>query len=71
MYIDIYVHICIYVPVIYSDVSDLSLSSISLMCTLFFYIDFNSSALEQYDALLTSNIVPMYRAFRGRIQDFD
>ncbi|NXG80266.1 ENPP3 phosphodiesterase, partial [Baryphthengus martii] len=26
--------------------------------------NFNSSALEQYDALLTSNIVPMYRAFR-------
>ncbi|NWI93387.1 PDE2 phosphodiesterase, partial [Pitta sordida] len=25
--------------------------------------NFNSSALEQYDALLTSNIVPMYRAF--------
>ncbi|KAJ7406372.1 hypothetical protein WISP_134246 [Willisornis vidua] len=30
----------------------------NLMC------DFNSSALEQYDALLTSNIVPMYTAFR-------
>ncbi|XP_068794427.1 ectonucleotide pyrophosphatase/phosphodiesterase family member 3 isoform X2 [Struthio camelus] len=26
--------------------------------------NFNSSALEQYDALLTSNIVPMYTAFR-------
>ncbi|NWR66004.1 ENPP3 phosphodiesterase, partial [Bucorvus abyssinicus] len=26
--------------------------------------NFNSSALDQYDALLTSNIVPMYRAFR-------
>uniref|UniRef100_A0A672UL67 Ectonucleotide pyrophosphatase/phosphodiesterase 3 n=1 Tax=Strigops habroptila TaxID=2489341 RepID=A0A672UL67_STRHB len=26
--------------------------------------NFNSSVLEQYDALLTSNIVPMYRAFR-------
>ncbi|XP_008922126.2 venom phosphodiesterase 1 [Manacus vitellinus] len=26
--------------------------------------NFNSSAVEQYDALLTSNIVPMYRAFR-------
>ncbi|GAB0186707.1 ectonucleotide pyrophosphatase/phosphodiesterase family member 3 [Grus japonensis] len=26
--------------------------------------NFSSSALEQYDALLTSNIVPMYRAFR-------
>ncbi|NXK97061.1 ENPP3 phosphodiesterase, partial [Formicarius rufipectus] len=26
--------------------------------------NFNSSALEQYDALLTSNIVPMYSAFR-------
>ncbi|NXD83446.1 ENPP3 phosphodiesterase, partial [Halcyon senegalensis] len=26
--------------------------------------NFNSTALEQYDALLTSNIVPMYRAFR-------
>ncbi|NWS23007.1 ENPP3 phosphodiesterase, partial [Pachyramphus minor] len=26
--------------------------------------NFNSSALGQYDALLTSNIVPMYRAFR-------
>ncbi|NXW86982.1 ENPP3 phosphodiesterase, partial [Alopecoenas beccarii] len=26
--------------------------------------NFNSSAIEQYDALLTSNIVPMYTAFR-------
>ncbi|NXF08967.1 ENPP3 phosphodiesterase, partial [Smithornis capensis] len=26
--------------------------------------NFNSSALQQYDALLTSNIVPMYTAFR-------
>uniref|UniRef100_A0A8C0FC20 Ectonucleotide pyrophosphatase/phosphodiesterase family member 3 n=1 Tax=Bubo bubo TaxID=30461 RepID=A0A8C0FC20_BUBBB len=26
--------------------------------------NFNSSAVEQYDALLISNIVPMYRAFR-------
>ncbi|NWU14596.1 ENPP3 phosphodiesterase, partial [Cephalopterus ornatus] len=26
--------------------------------------NFNSSAIEQYDALLTSNIVPMYRAFK-------
>ncbi|NWR29895.1 ENPP3 phosphodiesterase, partial [Tachuris rubrigastra] len=26
--------------------------------------NFSSSVLEQYDALLTSNIVPMYRAFR-------
>ncbi|OXB68402.1 hypothetical protein ASZ78_010023 [Callipepla squamata] len=26
--------------------------------------NFNSSAFEQYDALLTSNIVPMYRAFK-------
>ncbi|NXW44740.1 ENPP3 phosphodiesterase, partial [Nyctiprogne leucopyga] len=30
--------------------------------------NFNSSALEQYDALLTSNIVPMYRAFRDLVQ---
>uniref|UniRef100_A0A8C3TJ18 Ectonucleotide pyrophosphatase/phosphodiesterase 3 n=1 Tax=Catharus ustulatus TaxID=91951 RepID=A0A8C3TJ18_CATUS len=26
--------------------------------------NYNSSALEQYDALLTSNIVPMYKAFK-------
>uniref|UniRef100_A0A8C5JM18 Ectonucleotide pyrophosphatase/phosphodiesterase 3 n=1 Tax=Junco hyemalis TaxID=40217 RepID=A0A8C5JM18_JUNHY len=27
-------------------------------------LNYNSSALEQYDALLTSNIVPMYKAFK-------
>lgn len=41
------------------------------MHTLLFYIDFSSPAIEQYDALLTSNIVPMYRAFRGMLQSFD
>lgn len=51
--------------------SNLSLYRISLTYTLLFYIDFSSSAVEQYDALLTSNIVPMYRAFRGTWQSFD
>ncbi|NXP28897.1 ENPP3 phosphodiesterase, partial [Scytalopus superciliaris] len=31
--------------------------------------NFNSTALEQYDALLTSNIVPIYKAF-GEIWDY-
>uniref|UniRef100_A0A8C3PNS3 Ectonucleotide pyrophosphatase/phosphodiesterase 3 n=1 Tax=Calidris pygmaea TaxID=425635 RepID=A0A8C3PNS3_9CHAR len=54
------------VPATYNDIGIklISVYSISFVSTLFFYIDFNSSALEQYDALLTSNIVPMYSAFR-------
>lgn len=60
-----------YLKFIVTRVSNRSLYGISLIYTLFFYIDFSSSTLEQYDALLTSNIVPMYEAFRGRMQDFD